>query len=158
MTAANRRRFRIDFTPLECRALCSVSNLTFSVSPMILRQINPMNQPHAVQVAVIRPVTLSGYVTESTGSIPTVTFHVIDQNGRDMPSGPITPEFVKSTTPGPPNLFFFSRRFGLNRTRLAGDREGRRYEVVVTASDAQNSLSKVVLVITPPAGGNRGAR
>ena len=50
---------------LECRALLSVANLTANVSPMVLRQINPMNQPHSVQVAVIRPVTLAGYVTDA---------------------------------------------------------------------------------------------
>jgi hypothetical protein len=158
MTAASRRRIRIGFETLEGRALCAVSNLTASVSPTILRQINPRNQPHAVQVAVIRPVTLAGYVTDDTGAIPSVSFHVLDQNGRDMPSGRITPQFVKSSTPGPPNLFFFSKRFGLNRTRLAGDQEGRRYTVLVTAQDAQNSLTIAIPVTTPPARSNPSAR
>jgi hypothetical protein len=158
MTAAKRRRFPIGFTPLERRELCAVSNLTASVSPVVLRQINPRNQPHAVQVAVIRPVTLAGYVTESAGTIPAVSFEVIDQNGRDMPSGSITPQFVKAPTPGPPNLFFFSMRFGLNRTRLPGDQEGRRYTVLITARDAQNSLTVAIPVTTPPAPGNHNVQ
>jgi hypothetical protein len=141
---------RIGGEALEPRALCSVSNLTANVSPAILRQINPMNQPHAVQVAIIRPVTLAGYVTESADTTPTVRFQVIDQNGRFMPSGQITPQFVKSSTPGPPNLFFFSKRFGLNRFRLPGDTEGRRYTVLVTAQDPQNSLTIAIPVTTPP--------
>jgi hypothetical protein len=105
-----------------------------------------MNQPHAVQVAVIRPVTLAGYVTDNTGGIPSVSFRVIDQNGRDMPSGPLTLEF-----PGQPHLFFFSKRFGLNRTRLPGDSAGRMYTVLVTATDGPNSFTKAIPVSTPPA-------
>jgi hypothetical protein len=173
MTAAKRCRFRIGFRDLtekgtagsqrpfspaggealEERALCSVSNLTASASPTILRQINPRDQPHAVQLSVFRPVTLAGYVTDNTGAIPSVRFQVIDQNGRHMPSGPITPEFVKSTTPGPPNLFFFSKRFGLNRTRLPGDSAGRMYTILVTAQDAQNSLTVAIPASTPRARG-----
>jgi hypothetical protein len=158
MTDRNRRPFRVGrpfdgFEPLEERQLAAVTNLTASASPVILRQINPMNQPHAVQVAVIRPVTLSGYVTETTGGvIPAVSFHVIDQKGRDMPSGPLTPQFAKTNAAVPPNLFFFTRRFGLNRTPVPGDLHQRHYTVVVTAQDAQNSLTIDIPVTTPPRG------
>jgi hypothetical protein len=134
---------------LERRALLSVVDLTAHVSPMVLRQINPRNQPHAVQVAVIRPVTLAGYVTETTGVIPVISFRVIDQNGRHMPSGTITPQFVPAHTPGPPNLFFFSMRFGLNRSRLPGQ-DVRQYTVEVTAQDAQNASTIAISVATPP--------
>jgi hypothetical protein len=139
---------------LEPRVVCSVSSLTASVSPRILRQINPMNQPHSVQVAVIRPVTLAGYVTESTGGIiPQVSFRVVDSSGRHMPSRMLAPQFVMMTTPGPPNLFFFEARFGLNRTRPPGERQ-RRYTVLVTAQDPQSQVTVAIPVTTPPARGS----
>jgi hypothetical protein len=150
----HRPRGRHQATPvlgeeLERRALRSVVNLTASVSPAVLRQINPMNQPHAVQVAVIRPVTLAGYVTETTGVIPVVSFRVVDQNGRHMPSGTIAPQFVPANTAGPPNLFFFSFRFGLNRSRLPGQ-AARQYTVLVTAQDPQSTSTIAIPVTTPP--------
>jgi hypothetical protein len=135
---------------LEGRALCSVVNLTANISPMIIRPINPRNQPHAVQVSVFRPVTLAGYVTETSGAIPTVSFRVVDQNGRHMPSGTIVPQFVAATTPGPPNLFFFSKRFGLNLSHLPGEVNGRHYTVYVTAQDPQSSSTIAIPVTTPP--------
>jgi hypothetical protein len=152
-TGGQLRRDRHQVAPvlseeLERRALLSVVNLTASVSPMIIRQINPMNQPHAVQVAVIRPVTLAGYVTETTGALPKIRFQVVDQNGRHMPSGAITPQFVAASTPGPPNLFFFSFRFGLNRSRPPGQ-PAREYTVFVTAQDPQGSSTIAIPVTTP---------
>ncbi len=56
-----------------------------------------------------------------------------------------------ATTPGPPNLFFFSKRFGLNRFRLPGDSDGRHYTVLVTAQDSQSSSTIAIPVSTPPA-------
>jgi hypothetical protein len=134
---------------LERRALRSVANLTASASPVILRQINPRNQPHPVQVAVIRPVNLAGYVTDTTGATPVVSFHVVDQNGRDMPSGTIAPQFARASTPGPGGDFFFSRRFGLNRSRLPGQAV-RQFTVFVTAQDGQGSSTIAITVTTPP--------
>jgi hypothetical protein len=183
MTAAKRRPFRIGFTEvkqkataarkrpfspvggetLEGRTLCSVSNLTASASPTLVltasasptlvNQLNPRDQPHAVQVAVIRPVTIAGYVTDNTGATPAVSFRVIDQNGRHMPSGPIRTEFVRPSPPGPGNLFFFSKRIGLNRTRLPGDSAGRKYTILVTAQDAQNTVTVAIPASTAPAHG-----
>jgi len=135
---------------LERRALRSVVDLTAHVSPVVLRQISPRNQPHAVQVSLIRPVTLAGYVTDTSSVIPAVSFRVVDQNGRDMPSGTIVPQFVAASTPGPPNLFFFSTRFGLNRSHLPGEVDGRRYTVYVTAQDPQTSSTIAIPVTTPP--------
>jgi len=135
---------------LERRALRSVVDLTAHVSPVVLRQISPRNQPHAVQVAVIRPVTLAGYVTDTSSVIPVVSFRVVDANGRHMPSGTIVPQFVAASTPGPPNRFFFSTRFGLNRSHLPGAVDGRQYTVFVTAQDPQNSSTIAIPVSTPP--------
>jgi hypothetical protein len=138
---------------LERRALQSVADLTAAVSPAIPRQISPRNQPHAVQVSVFRPVTLAGYVTETAGNIPVVSFHVVDQNGRHMPSGTIVPQFVAASTPGPPNLYFFSTRFGLNLSRGPGEVHGRHYTVFVTAQDAQNNSTIAIPVTTRSLGG-----
>ncbi len=133
---------------LERRVLRSVVDLTAAVSPMVPRQISPRNQPHAVQVSVFRPVTLAGYVTETTGVIPVISFRVVDQNGRHMPSGTIVPQFVAASTPGPPNLFFFTTRFGLNLSRGPGEVDGRHYTVFVTAQDPQNSSTIAIPVTT----------
>ena len=65
----------------------AIVGLSATASPVVLRQINPMNQPHAVQVAVIRPVTLAGSVTVTGQDVPVVSFRVVDEYGRDQPNG-----------------------------------------------------------------------
>jgi hypothetical protein len=128
---------------LERRGLLSIVGLTANASPMILRQINPMNQPHAVQVARIRPVTLAGYVAEDSNVVPTVSFRVVDEYGRDQPSGVLPPQ------PAKPGVFFFSTRIGLDRTHRPGDRDGRQYTVFVTAQDPQGTRTIAIAVTTP---------
>src|SRR3954466_2639119 len=118
---------------LELREMPAIVGLSASASPAILRQNNPMNQPHAVQVALIRPVTLAGAVTETGKDVPVISFRVVDEYGRDQPNGFLPPQ------PGNPGAYFFSTRFGLNRTHRPGDRDGRQYTVLVTAQDTQET-------------------
>jgi hypothetical protein len=129
---------------LESRELPAIVGLSASASPEILRPINPMNQPHAVQVAKIRPVTLAGYVSEQGGATPSVSFRVVDQFGRDQPSGTFRVQPVQ------PGLFFFHTRIGLSLARRAADPSGRHYTVIFTAQDSQNSKTIAVPVTTPP--------
>ena len=51
--------------------------LTVAVSPEILRPISPSNQPHAVTLQHILPVTIAGEVTVtgSRASTGTLTLH-----------------------------------------------------------------------------------
>jgi hypothetical protein len=136
---------------LERRALQSIANLSASASPVILRQINPMNQPHAVQVSLIRPVTLTASVLESGAVAPSVSFRVVDEYGRDQPFGTLTPQpTVGKMNPGP-NMFFYAARIGLNRTRRPGDLDGRQYTVLFTFQDAGSRGTLAVAVTTPPA-------
>jgi hypothetical protein len=129
---------------LERRGLLSVSALFANASPTLLHEINPMNQPHAVQITRIRPVTIDGYVAVTGNSVPKVSFRVIDEYGRDQPSGNLTPQ------PAKPGVFFFATRIGLNRTHRPHDLDGRQYQIFVTAQDQNNSKTVVVNVTTPP--------
>jgi hypothetical protein len=138
---------------LEPRALCTLVGLTAHASPMILTQIDPQNQPHPVQVSVIRPVTFAGTVSVVSKVPPTVpptiSFQVVDEYGKDQPSGTIPaqiyPASVSNQFP-----FFFTKRIGLNRFRRHGDLDGRQYTIVITAKDAQTTLTTSIPLTTPP--------
>jgi hypothetical protein len=123
--------------------MLSIVGLSAGASPATLRQINPRNQPHAVQVAVVRPVNLAGYVREDSNVVPSVSFRVVDEYGRDEPSGQLTAQ------PSQPGEYFFSTRIGLNRTRRPGDRDGRQYTVFITAQDPAGSRTVAVVITTP---------
>jgi hypothetical protein len=139
---------------LERRVLQSIANPSAAASPVILRQINPMNQPHAVQVSLIRPVTLTASVLESGTVAPAVSFRVVDEYGRDQPSGILTPQPAMGITSTGPNMFFYAARIGLNRTRRPGDRNGRQYTIEFTFQDPQGRATLAVAVTTPPARGS----
>jgi hypothetical protein len=134
---------------LEPRALCTIVGLTAHASPMILTQINPQNQPHPVQVSVIRPVTFAGNVSVTGNVPPTISFHVIDEYGKDQPSGTIPPQVVNPMFD--PGQFFFAKRIGLNRSRRHGDLDGRQYTIVITAMDQQSTQTTMIHLSTPPA-------
>jgi hypothetical protein len=131
---------------LEGRVLQTVMALSANASPAILRPINPENQPHAVQVAIIRPVTLAGHVTVPVGVKPVVSFRVIDEYGRDQPSGTFSDQFVNPQSD--PGQFFFTKRIGLNLTRRPGDFNGRQYTVMITAQDPQSTQTILIPVRT----------
>jgi hypothetical protein len=139
---------------LERRSLLSIVALTANASPTILRRINPMNQPHAVQVATVRPVTLSGNVTlapQGANVVPSLSFHVVDEYGRDQPSGTFEAQPVQ------PGTFFFSTRIGLDLTRRHGDRDGRQYTIFVTAVDPESTRTIVFTAMTPHGRQARGS-
>src|SRR4051812_14463573 len=72
---------------LERRALQSIVSLSADASPMVLTRIDPMNQPRGVRESHIRPVTLAGYASVDNGVVPSLSFRVVDEYGRDQPSG-----------------------------------------------------------------------
>jgi hypothetical protein len=130
---------------LEDRTLRAVIGLTASASPVVLRPLNPLDQPHAVQVATVHPVTLSGYVVDDLNVTPVVTFQVIDEYGKIEPGGKLISQQVK------PGVIFYSARFGLSMTSRPGDSDGRQYTIIVTARDAENTRTTAVSVKAPPA-------
>jgi hypothetical protein len=132
--------------PLEHRNLLTIIGLTGNVSPAILRPINPRNQPHAVQVAVIRPVTLAGYVTQVGDDLPIVSFRVVDQHGHDQPNATLITQRAQ------PGTTYYSSRFGLSLRRRHGEHDGPRYTVIVTARDLQNSRTVSIPVPSLPIG------
>src|SRR5947209_7284348 len=95
---------------LDTRALPATLGLSVSVSPEILRPISPSNQPHAVTVQHILPVTIAGQLT-GLQSPAAVRYRVIDQYGRDHPSGTIQAQPV-----GHGRAFYFTR-IGLSDLR-----------------------------------------
>jgi hypothetical protein len=132
--------------------LRSVLGLSASASPVILRRINPLDQPHAVQITTVHPVSLAGYVVDNLNVTPTVTYQVIDEYGKVEPSG--TPPLQ----PVKPGVFFYNARFGLSMVTRPGDADGRQYTIIVTARDPQNTQTTSVSLTVPFNSTGRGAR
>ncbi|MBV8266746.1 MAG: hypothetical protein JO252_10515 [Planctomycetaceae bacterium] len=154
-SAHGRRKPRAspEIAPLEGRAPLAILGLSAQASPALIRPINPMNQPKGlITVTSIRPITLSGYVAESGTATPTVTFRVVDQFGRDQPSGTLTPQLVTAVNPAtnlpiPPATYFFNGRIGLSLAHPPGG--SRQYTLIVTANDGAETVSTTLIV--PPA-------
>src|SRR4051812_11971142 len=91
---------------LEPRDVPAALGVTVSVSPQILRPISPSNQPHAVAVQHVLPVTIAGEVTVSgpTDTPAVLRYRVVDQFGRDQPAGTIPAQPV-----GHGRAFYFTR-------------------------------------------------
>ena len=119
--------------------------LSLSVSPVILRPPSPANQPHAVAVRHLLPVTLAGEVTYLQG-VPTLNYKVVDPYGRDQPSGSITAHPIANG-----RAFYFAR-FGLSDLRESQTQRGRHYTVIVSARDGDGSSQASAVVTVPPAG------
>jgi hypothetical protein len=130
---------------LERRDTPSVTSLTLSASPQILRPINPRLQPRAVALQHVVPVTLAGEVT-TTGDVAALRYQVIDSYGLDQPGGPIVPQ------PLEPGRAFYSIRIGLADHRIPHNPRERQYTVVVTADDTNGSTEASVVVTVPPVG------
>ena len=130
---------------MESRTFLSVSGLSLSASPAILRPPSPANQPHAVTVQHVLPVTLAGEVTDLKG-VPSLRYQVVDSFGRYQPSGSITVQPI-----GNGRAFYFTR-IGLSDVRDPHTPGGRRYTVIVTAQDGDGSRQASAVVTVPPAG------
>jgi hypothetical protein len=139
---------------LEPRCVPSGLGVTLSVSPQILRPINPSNQPHAVAVQHVLPVTLAGEVTGAGAgkAAPVVHYQVIDQYGQYQPSG------TAQAMPIGSGRFFYFMRVGLSDHRDPRLPGARHYEVIVTAQDAAGSAQSTAVVTVPPAGFFHGVR
>jgi hypothetical protein len=124
----------------------TLTGLTVSASPSLLTPIAPNNQPRAVAARVrLLPVTVAGGVTDDQGT-PSLTYKVIDSDGRDQPSG------VAEGRPGGGGTTFFFARFGLSNARAVDSSVGRRYTGVVTARDGGSVLQGEAVVTVPPLG------
>jgi uncharacterized protein YjiK len=86
-------------------------------------------------------ITISGKVADASRIDPsTLAFHVVDEYGELQPTGPFT---VDSN-----GLFSFA--VSLEARRLGDDLDGRRYEVIVSASDKAGNAASGSVVITVP--------
>jgi hypothetical protein len=136
---------------LEGRVVLTVTTLTVSASPIELRPINPQNQPHPVTLQHVIPVTISGLGTFTQGPV-TVTYQVVDQFGRFMPSGTFAAPFqLQAGGPLAPGTLSFAyfKRIGLSILRQPF---GRQYTITVTAQDATGARSASTTVVVPPTG------
>ena len=127
---------------LERRDMPTVTGLTLSASPELLRPINPRLQPRAVALQHILPVTLAGEVATNDG-VPALRYQVIDSLGRDQPAGAITPQPIE------PGRSFYSIRIGLDDHRTP---VGRQYTIVVTAEGTSGATEATTVVTVPPVG------
>lgn len=137
---------------LEPRCVPSGLGMTLSVSPQVLRPINPSNQPHAVSVQHVLPVTLAGEVTGAGTDDLIVRYQVIDQYGQFEPTG------LAHAMPVGPGRFFYFTRIGLSDHRDPRLPGARRYEIVVTAQNVEGSAHAASFVTVPPAGFFTGRR
>ncbi len=137
---------------LEPRCVPTGPGLTLSVSPQILRPIDPSNQPHAVSVQHVLPVTLAGEVAGAGKDAPVVRYQVIDSDGRFEPKGSAHVMPVRA------GRYVYFTRIGLSDHRDPRFPGVRRYEVIVTARDAAGSARAAAIVTVPPAGFFTGRR
>jgi hypothetical protein len=142
---ATRRRVARPLTQpperLEGRAVPALTSLSLTVSPELLRPINPRLQPHALTLQHQIPTTLAGEVT-FTKELPVVSYQVIDSLGIYQPSGAITPQMVA------PGRAIYNARIGLSDLRQGG--AARQYEVIVTASDSDGIARQVAAFVNVP--------
>jgi hypothetical protein len=131
---------------IERRLVLSVTGLTASASPAILRPINPNNQPHAVTLQHILRVTVAGQVSVDQGT-PALSYQVVDQYGRFQPSGQ-----VMSLVPAGPGEYFYTVQFGLSILRDPHIPGGRNYAVIIKAQDGSSVRFAVAGVTVPPVG------
>ncbi len=141
------RRIEPMLEPIEPRLVLSVTGLTASVSPTILRPIDPSNQPRAVSKQHLLRVTVAADVAVDPGDgTPTVSYRVIDQYGRDQPSGHLALQAISG------GLEDFAAQFGLSDLRDPATPGGRHYTVIVTAHDGTSVRQSEAVVTVPPAG------
>lgn len=139
------RRTFPDTEGLDGRILPSITALNLSASPVILSPISPRNQPHAVTLQHILPVTIAGMVT-SDGGVPVLRYQVYDEYGRDQPGGSLTTQPIEG------GRAMYSLRIGLSAQRDPHFPAGRRYVVVVTAQDQGASRQASTNVTVPRVG------
>ncbi len=140
-------RFAPGTEPLESRCVPTALAVTLSASPNILRPILPSNQPHAVGVQHVLPVTLAGEIAGPVSGNLIVRYQVVDQYGQDEPIGTIT-----HVMPVKGGRFFYFTRIGLSDHRDPHIPGGRQYQVIVTAETVNGSGTATASVTVPPVG------
>jgi hypothetical protein len=125
-------------TALESRQLLSLSptNIVVKAVPKIL---SPPNGQYV-------PVTVSGSFNESaTSASPSGFFYVTDQYGKDEPRAAIALQQSASD----PHTFTFSFTIHLQAKRGSQTPNGRQYDILVGAHDANGAVGKTIAVLVP---------
>jgi hypothetical protein len=86
------------------------------------------------------PVTVSGTITGTGCSIKSASFAVTDEYGKIQPKGTVT---LRAS-----GAYFFS--ILLQASRLANDKDGRRYTITVVASDNAGNIGSKTTAVTVP--------
>lgn len=134
------RQCRVEVTPLEGRCLM-FAGATATVTPDVLFPPNGR----------FVPVTVTGQVIETNKRLtPTASFQVIDEYRRVEPSGPIT--LVRR----PDGNYDYSFTIRLQARRATQYPAGRRYYIIVAASDSEGGTGPTVAVQVPRSLTDRG--
>jgi hypothetical protein len=128
-----RRACRLDVAPLEDRTLAFVGTITAVATPSILF---PPNGRY-VQVNV------SGTIIESLKQAPEAVFQVTDEYRRVEPRGHLTLHQVNSYT------YSYSFSVYLQAERSTRVPDGRHYDILVAAVDADAGNGKTIAVVVP---------
>jgi len=111
-----------------------------TTSPVITVSASPatLSPPNGRLVTV----TISGAITEerSGSGLHASTYQVMDEYGQIQPSG--------SVTPGPNGRYAFTVQ--LQASRRGNDQDGRRYTIVVSATDMAGNLGVASATVTVP--------
>jgi hypothetical protein len=128
----SRRRPEVD--ALEERRLLAVSNLVVTAVPNIL------SPPDGRYV----PVTVSGQLVATSASPPKGFFFVTDQYRAIEPRGAVALHPASTA-----NLFTYSFTIHLRAKRGSQTPNGRQYDILVGATDKDNTAFKTIAVLVP---------
>ena len=134
-----KRACRPELTVLEARTVMNATVLSIAASP------NALWPPNGRLV----PVTVSGVIHDDDGNGIGANYRVRDEYGAVQPRGPV------ALSENPNGTFSYSFSVLLQARRSGQDRDGRQYQIVVTAFDDHSSDRAVTVVTVPHDRGNR---
>ena len=126
-------RYRLEITALEDRKLLFVGTITAVATPQLLF---PPNGRYV-------PVAVVGTIIESGPHAPTAFFQVTDEYRRDEPRAHLELVRTSSTT------YAYTFHIFLQADRSTRVPDGRHYDILVAAGDAQNGNGTTIAVIVP---------
>src|SRR5262245_11814408 len=138
-TARVKHQCRPDFTRLESRTVQNADVLSVAANPAALWPPNGR----------LVPVTVSGVIADDDGFDIGATFRVRDEYRSVQPRGPV------ALFENPDGTFSYSFTVLLQASRRGQDRNGRQYQIVVTAFDDHSSDRAATVVTVPHDQGNR---
>lgn len=132
-TARLKRKCRPGVNQLEARTVMHASVISVVATPTSLWPPNGR----------LVPVVVSGVIAEDDGVDLGATFQVNDEYGLVQPSGPVT------LSENPDGTFSYAFTTLLKARRRGQDRDGRQYEIEVSAFDDHSDAQSSTFVTVP---------